>query len=168
MQRRKINCLNDSSQNKTVKWLNIYLCCLLFSPFSFFSISTFSKNTTARCARITARNKRSKNRRLTHPFVQAIHKQQHPYHISQLSVRVSNERWLIQVRVSNVSNLLESIYFPQFCELFVLLLLFRVPFFFFCWCCCCCWGKGKMNVVFFLAIKYSFHIFNLWELICDF
>lgn len=27
MQRRKMKCLNDSSQNKTAKWLNIYLCC---------------------------------------------------------------------------------------------------------------------------------------------
>lgn len=35
MQRRKINCLNDPSQNKTVKWLNIYLC-FLFLWFSYF------------------------------------------------------------------------------------------------------------------------------------
>lgn len=39
MQRRKINCLNDPSQNTTVKWLNIYLCSL----FSFFC--SLQKNT---------------------------------------------------------------------------------------------------------------------------
>lgn len=33
MQRRKIKCLNDSSQNKTVKWLNIYLCWLFSFAF---------------------------------------------------------------------------------------------------------------------------------------